>query len=1282
MIGITINQRYKIEEEIGRGGMGTVYRASDNVLQRDVALKLLSATRLGTEGRSRMLREAQTVARLNHPNIVTVYDAGEYEENPYIIMELVDGQILGEVNPTEPDEILNIAKQICAALTHAHKQNIIHRDLKPENIAILTDGTVKLMDFGLARSVASRMTVEGTILGTVHYMAPEQAQGHEVDHRTDLYALGILLYEFTTGSLPFEAENPVAIITQHISAPPVPPRAKRDSIPYYLDRLILSLLEKDPADRPQSADDVIAALEAQVTPEKEQEAELSVLDRISRGRMIGRKSEMQQAQSLWQRASEGRGQLMLLSGEPGIGKTRFTKEVITQAEVAGGLVLVGASYAEGGMPYSAFRQVLRKGLRSTTGRNLDVPREILTDLLSLVPELRSSYPDLKKEINSELPDPQQLWEHFVIFINMLSAQKPVLIVIEDIHWSDSGSLSLARHLARHTKENAVMLLYNYREVEIHENRAFHDMLLDFNRERVGTRIKLIRLERDQTHEMLQTLFNEQITEEFLDGIYRETEGHPFFIEEVIKALVESGRLYYENGSWHRPSIEELGIPQSVQVAIQSRLDALPENAHELLRQAAIFGREFDFKYLLEASSADELELIDMLELAESAQIIEEMDSDSGDPRFQFVHALIPTTLVEDTRTLKRRVLHRRTAEVLEAHEPNNLRALAYHLTEAGEVEKAVEYHLQLADAARKLLANQEAINSYEQALDFLRETEMVERTRDTLFKLALSYQNNFEFDNAQRVYDEAFSLQRKLEQEIVDLPVAPHPLRLLLQPPETLDPAKAQDVASGFYIHMLGRSLTLLQPGGNVVPHMAERWEVQNDGLRYVFTLRRGLKWSDGSPLTAHDFEYGVKRVLDPEINSKSAPLFYIIKKAEAYHKGQLSDSSTVGVRALDDHTLQYDLERVTGYFTKLMAQSTMCPQPRAVIEKYADNWTEPENHVSSGPFILESIQHDENRAGKIVMRRNPHFFLPFSGNLEKLEAIHPGIEELSLAPYYKDEVDVALISIAQTPEKILRARRELAQDIRMAGTHYTYYIAFNCREAPFNNRLVRQAFSHAIDKNYLLGEKKIINQPGHGGLIPPAIAGHNPNTGYKFDPVQARRLLNEAGYPNGEGFPALHLSIGQGERNRLDISLLKDMWQETLNIEITFEQVSFKKLMDIASQINLEPGESHPLMFMGWYMDYPDPHNMLVEATWVSGSGWQNDKFNSLIQTANNTLDPKKRIQLYQEADKLVLEECVVIPMDYGINEWLLKPWVKNYYPDPDTILSEIAAAIIEHHE
>jgi serine/threonine protein kinase len=272
--GRTLDKRYRVLELLGRGGMGAVYRAHDTLLKRDVAVKVLSEAGLGTEGRARLLREAQSAAQLSHPNVVSVFDAGEVEvaghedSIPFVVMELVRGESLYTRRPQTLGEMLTIACQLCAALEHAHAYGIVHRDVKPENVMIAPDGTAKLMDFGLARTVDSRLTAEGAIVGTLFYLAPEQALGGEIDGRADLYALGVMLYEWTSGRLPFEGDDPVSVIGQHLHAPVVPPQEHNPQIPSALADLMLRLLSKKPEDRPGSAAQVEEMLVQLMTDEQ------------------------------------------------------------------------------------------------------------------------------------------------------------------------------------------------------------------------------------------------------------------------------------------------------------------------------------------------------------------------------------------------------------------------------------------------------------------------------------------------------------------------------------------------------------------------------------------------------------------------------------------------------------------------------------------------------------------------------------------------------------------------------------------------------------------------------------------------------------------------------------------------------------------------------------------------------------------------------------------------------------------------------------------------------
>src|SRR4051794_37463866 len=262
-----VDGRYRAVRRLGAGGMAEVWCAEDEVLGRQVALKLLGGRFAeDPDFRERFRREAQAAAGLTHPNIVGIFDRAEWEGTPYIAMELVDGRTLKELvterGALPPTVAVNFAEQILQALAYAHRRGLVHRDIKPQNVIVDADGTAKVADFGIARAANSEMTQTGSIVGTVQYLSPEQAQGLPVDRRSDLYSVGVVLYELLTGHVPFEGEAPVSIALKHVNERPAPAGQMRPGIPPGLDAVVLKALEKDPALRFQTAEEFIAALEA------------------------------------------------------------------------------------------------------------------------------------------------------------------------------------------------------------------------------------------------------------------------------------------------------------------------------------------------------------------------------------------------------------------------------------------------------------------------------------------------------------------------------------------------------------------------------------------------------------------------------------------------------------------------------------------------------------------------------------------------------------------------------------------------------------------------------------------------------------------------------------------------------------------------------------------------------------------------------------------------------------------------------------------------------------
>src|SRR5580765_659319 len=265
LIDQVFHGRYKVVRKLGTGGMANVYLAEDQELGRRVAIKMLDDRHAQDEQFvERFRREAKNAAGLSHPNVVSIYDRGQAEGTYYIAMEYLEGRTLKELlvarGPTPIPVAIDYARQILAALGFAHRHGVVHRDIKPHNVAVGPDGRIKVMDFGIARAGTSQMTETGSIIGTAQYLSPEQAKGAPVGPASDIYSVGIVLYEMLTGSVPFTGDTPLEIAMKHLSATPLPPSEKRHEVPPEIDAIVLRALAKDPTARYQSAEEMDADL--------------------------------------------------------------------------------------------------------------------------------------------------------------------------------------------------------------------------------------------------------------------------------------------------------------------------------------------------------------------------------------------------------------------------------------------------------------------------------------------------------------------------------------------------------------------------------------------------------------------------------------------------------------------------------------------------------------------------------------------------------------------------------------------------------------------------------------------------------------------------------------------------------------------------------------------------------------------------------------------------------------------------------------------------------------
>src|SRR5918996_1096436 len=323
--------RYRVKRFLGQGGRKRVYLSDDSAAGTEVAVALYDTAGVGAAIQARARREAEAMRKLgDHPHIVTVLDAGEDDGNPFIVSRYmpggdVEGLLAAAGRRLEVRRAVDIAADVTRALEHAHACGVVHRDLKPANVWIDDDGHARLGDFGLATTEARARVSGGTLVGTVAYLPPEQALGEAASPQSDLYSLGALLYEMLTGQPPFPGDDAVSIISQHLSADPVPPSRHNPDVPEALDRAVLGLLAKRPEDRPERADEarqaLIAALEVPAVP-REEAKPANPLESLAGSVFVGRERELERLREAVDGGLAGRGSLQLLVGEPGIGKTR------------------------------------------------------------------------------------------------------------------------------------------------------------------------------------------------------------------------------------------------------------------------------------------------------------------------------------------------------------------------------------------------------------------------------------------------------------------------------------------------------------------------------------------------------------------------------------------------------------------------------------------------------------------------------------------------------------------------------------------------------------------------------------------------------------------------------------------------------------------------------------------------------------------------------------------------------------------------------------------------
>ncbi|BBM85289.1 peptide ABC transporter substrate-binding protein [Candidatus Uabimicrobium amorphum] len=474
------------------------------------------------------------------------------------------------------------------------------------------------------------------------------------------------------------------------------------------------------------------------------------------------------------------------------------------------------------------------------------------------------------------------------------------------------------------------------------------------------------------------------------------------------------------------------------------------------------------------------------------------------------------------------------------------------------------------------------------------------------------------------------------------------------QEPATLDLSKATGVYENRIINLMFEGLIRYGDKGEYSElGVAEKYETKDEQKTYVFTLRKNIKWSDGTSVTAHDFVAAYQRILNPNTGAEYAYMLYDIINAQEINEGKEKDLSALAAKAIDDHTLELRLKQPVPYFIDLLTHYTFYPVPKHVVEKYGSKWTEVENIVGNGAFVLKK----RVMGSQMIFEKNEHYWEKDRVKLDRIVAFTTENQETQLRMFRSGMTDWLSSPVPKSAYPTIKQESEW-----MAPPYLgTYFFCFNTSKKPFDDVRVRKALSIAIDRKIIAENVAMGGQLPAFNYVPKGT--FNYESPHKLDESieEAKKLLAEAGYPDGKGFPEFTILYNTSEDHQKICIIIQNMWQTRLGIPVKIENNEWKTYIDRMHSMNYD------VIRRGWIADYNDAYNFMelfMKDGGNNNTGWWNAEHDNLVLATKQETDVKKREVLFQKAEKILLDNMPLIPIYFYVADQMIKPYVRGFYP------------------